>query len=97
MPAKLKYGEPTQMISIRVPQSRKEEIRELVRGVLNGNDKKHNLKINFRKQAVTIQELLRPVTDINQSNEVKTMFDLLHMVLVLTNDVDIIPQPPKSK
>lgn len=31
MPAKLKYGEPTQMISIRVPQSRKEEIRELVR------------------------------------------------------------------
>jgi hypothetical protein len=38
MPAKLKYGEPTQMISIRVPQSRKEEIRELVRGVLNGTD-----------------------------------------------------------
>lgn len=33
-----KYGEPTTRLEIRVPQSRKEEIRELVRGALNGDD-----------------------------------------------------------
>lgn len=47
MPAKLKYGEPTQMISIRVPQSRKEEIRELVRGVLNGDDGWRDISIEL--------------------------------------------------
>lgn len=47
MPAKLKYGEPTQMISIRVPKSRKEEIRELVRHQLAyiPYDKYHTLVI----------------------------------------------------
>lgn len=43
-------------------------------------------KQKCRKEALAIVELAKPIADANQDTTTKTMFDLLDMVLTLTND-----------
>jgi len=52
----------------------------------------HAYKLKCRQEAVAIEELAKPITDRNQSPELSAMFDLLHMVLVLTTDVSLNPE-----
>lgn len=47
----------------------------------------HKYKYECRKYAIDVETLAIPITDREQDNVTKTMFDLLHMVLVLTNDI----------
>lgn len=47
----------------------------------------HSQKYQFRRMALDIEELAKPITDRKQSPELEAMFDLLHAVLVLTNDI----------
>lgn len=49
----------------------------------------HDYKKWCREQAVSIEELAKPITDRNQDNMTKTMFDLLDMVFKLTTDVSL--------
>lgn len=50
------------------------------------NQERIEYKKKCRRAAVDIETLALPVNP-NHDNMTKTMFDLLHMVLVLTNDV----------
>jgi hypothetical protein len=52
----------------------------------------HAYKLKCRQQAEAIQALAIPITDRNQDNMTKTMFDLNHMVMILTNDVSMNPE-----
>jgi recombinational DNA repair protein RecR len=52
----------------------------------------HAYKLKCRNQAVTIEELAKPITDRKQDNMTSTMFDLLDMVMILTNDVSLNPE-----
>lgn len=52
----------------------------------------HKYKKQCRDEAMTITALAIPITDRNQDNMTKTMFDLLDMVYVLTNDVSLNPE-----
>lgn len=52
----------------------------------------HKYKMECRKTAICIEELAKPITDRNQDNMTKTMFDLLDMVFKLTNDVSLNPE-----
>lgn len=52
----------------------------------------HKYKKECRDVAVAVVELTKPITDRNQDNMTKTMFDLLDMVFVLTNDVSLNPE-----
>lgn len=51
----------------------------------------HKYKEECRKTATSIQALAIPVNE-NHNNMTKTMFELLHMVFVLTNDVSLNPE-----
>lgn len=51
----------------------------------------HKYKRECRDSAVLIEALAIPV-DRNHDTMTSTMFDLLHMVFVLTNDVDLNPE-----
>ena len=61
-----------------------------IKGVSRIRD--HKYKRGCRDAAVTIEELAKPITDRNQDNMTKTMFDLLDMVFKLTNDVSLNPE-----
>lgn len=52
----------------------------------------HKYKKECRDVAVCIEELAKPISDRNQDTMTKTMFDLLHMVFVLTTDVTYNPE-----
>ena len=52
----------------------------------------HKYKKECRDAAITIEELAKPITDRNQDNVTKCMFDLLYMVMVLTTDVSLNPE-----
>jgi hypothetical protein len=56
---------------------------------IEGTSKIYNYgyKKECRDFALATEILAYPITDRNQDNMTKTMFDLLDMVLVLTNDV----------
>lgn len=47
----------------------------------------YGFKKQCRNSAVTISELLKPITNRNQDTITSTMFDLLDMVFALTNEV----------
>jgi hypothetical protein len=51
----------------------------------------HAYKAKCRQTAVDIEALAIPV-DPNHDNMTRTMFDLLGMVLILTNDVSLNPE-----
>ena len=51
----------------------------------------HKYKQECRKSAIAIEALSIPV-DRNHDNMIKTMFDLLDMVLVLTSDITLNPE-----
>ena len=61
-----------------------------IKGVSRIRD--HKYKKECRDFAVAVEELAKPVTDRNQDNVTKTMFDLLDMVFKLTNDVSLNPE-----
>ena len=48
-----------------------------------------------RRYAIDVETLAIPITDREQDDVTKTMFDLLHMVLVLTNDIETVPELKK--
>lgn len=52
----------------------------------------HKYKQECREYAVAVEALAVPITDRNQDTMTKTMFDLLDMVFVLTNDVSLNPE-----
>lgn|SRR5690349_4777058 len=52
----------------------------------------HKLKRDCRDHAITVEELAKPITDREQSNELKTMFDLQRMVMLLTTEVELNPE-----
>jgi hypothetical protein len=52
----------------------------------------HKYKQKCRDAAVAIETLAIPITDRNQSTELRTMFDLLEMVFILTTDVSLNPE-----
>lgn len=52
----------------------------------------HGYKVECRKIATSIQALAIPIVDRNQDTMTKTMFELLDMVFVLTNDVELNPE-----
>jgi len=54
--------------------------------------KHHKYKKECRDAAVAIEELAKPITNRNQDNVTKTMFDLLDMVFKLTSDVSLNPE-----
>lgn len=54
--------------------------------------KNYKFKKECRDEAIAIQDLVIPITDRNQDNMTKTMFDLLDMVLILTNEVALNPE-----
>lgn len=49
--------------------------------------KNYGYKKKCRDIAVSIEELAKPITNRNQDTMTSTMFDLLNMVLILTNEV----------
>ena len=49
----------------------------------------YDYKDNCRKQAVTIEELAKPIINRERDNMTKTMFELLDMVFKLTNDASV--------
>ena len=51
----------------------------------------HKYKQECRESAIAINALAIPV-DKNHDNMTKTMFELLHMVLVLTSDIELNPE-----
>jgi len=61
---------------------------------INGTSRvyNHKYKRECRDAAQAIEELAKPIIDWNQSTELKAMGDLLHMVLVLTNDIELNPE-----
>lgn len=61
-----------------------------IKGVSRIRD--HKYKKECRDFAVGVEELAKPITDRNQNNMTKTMFDLLDMVFKLTNDVSLNPE-----
>ena len=52
----------------------------------------HKYKKECRDAAVTIETLAIPIVNGNQDNVTITMFELLDMVFVLTNDVSLNPE-----
>lgn len=52
----------------------------------------HKYKKECRDMATAIQELAKPITDWNQDAMTKTASDLLHMVFVLTHEVELNPE-----
>lgn len=52
------------------------------------NKERVEYKKKCRREAITIQELSKPIGD-SKDPMVNAMFDLLHMVMVLTNDIDV--------
>lgn len=47
----------------------------------------YGYKKKCREIAVTIEELAKPITNRNQDNVTSTMFELLDMVFILTNEI----------
>ncbi len=52
----------------------------------------HKFKQKCRDFAVATEALAVPITDRNQNTTVRTMFDLLDMVFILTTDVSLNPE-----
>lgn len=52
----------------------------------------HKYKKEFRETATAIEELAKPITDRHSDSMTRTMFDLLDMVFVLTNEVELNPE-----
>lgn len=52
----------------------------------------HKYKVECRKIATSIEVLAVPIVDRNKDTMTKTMFELLDMVFVLTNDVELNPE-----
>lgn len=49
--------------------------------------KNYGYKKKCRDYAVSVEELSKPITNRNQDNMTSTMFDLLDMVFILTNEI----------
>jgi hypothetical protein len=52
----------------------------------------HAYKLECRKQAITMETLAIPVDSRNQDNMTRAAFDLQHMVMMLTTDVELNPE-----
>lgn len=94
----LKYGEPTVDIHIRVPKSRKKEIRELVRDRLNGDD--GWVKINEHTDTTELYGQYWVITNLGEVRVETIITDLQKTNLLRWCNCYaplIKPQPPKSK
>lgn len=93
-----KYNESVTNITFYVPQSRKEEIRELVRGALNGDDGWVSVSLLTDLTELFGQYWVRTKAGEIRVETIITPIQRTNAVMWCTHYAPLVkPQPPKSK